>query len=455
MMGAVRLSDASMPKPSSRVSVPQRRPARTGIVHLGAGAFFRAHQAVFTDRAFDLTGDDRWGVLAVTGRRPDVADDLQPQDGLYGVLERSGAPSRVEVIGSVTAALAGERDAEQVIAAIAAEETEVVTLTITEKAYAADHLARPLLSLRDGLERRRSSHGRPLTVISCDNLRDNGAVLQSIVAGASSAETRRWMGSAVAFPRTMVDRIVPATAPEDLDCAERLLGVRDSAAVVAEPFSQWVIADEFAGATPAWASAGALVGGDVSRWEDLKIRTLNATHSLLAYEGALRGHVTIAECVADLELADIARGLMTQTARSFTPPKGADLAEYQQATLYRFANPGLGHTVRQIAKDGSEKVPVRLLAALRDLRRRGEDFDLVARAVAAWMVVLRDRPELVDDPCGDRLRAVAAKAVGVGGLVRSLLRMEDVFGAGWARDAETVDALVGHAEGLARISRGV
>lgn len=454
-MSAVRLSNASMPKPSAQVAVPQRRPARTGIVHLGAGAFFRAHQAVFTERAFAASGDDRWGVLAVTGRRPDVADELQPQDGLYGVLERSSAPPRVDVIGSVTAAIAGERDAEQVIDAIAAEETEVVTLTITEKAYFAKGLSRPLMNLRDGLERRRSSHGRPLTVISCDNLRDNGTVLQSIVARAVSAETRRWMGSAVAFPRTMVDRIVPATAPADLECAERLLGLRDSATVVSEPFSQWVIADEFAGDTPAWASAGALISDDVSRWEELKVRTLNATHSLLAYEGALRGHATIAECVADHELGTIARGLMAQTARSFTPPAGVDLVQYQQTTLHRFANPGLGHTVRQIAKDGSEKVPVRLLPALRDLRRRDEDFDLVARAVAAWMVVLRDRPELVDDPRGDRLRAAASDAVGARALVTSLLALEDVFGAGWDRDAGTVDAMIGHAEDLTRISRGV
>lgn len=454
MTAAPRLSDAALPEPSSRVGVPLRRPDRTGIVHLGAGAFFRAHQAVFTEQAFGATGDGRWGVLAVTGRRPDVADELEPQDGLYGVLERSGGPSRVDVIGSVAGAIAGERDAERVIDAIACEETEVVTLTITEKAYVADELSRPLLNLRDGLERRRASHGRPLTVISCDNLRDNGGVLRSIVAGAVDAETRRWMESAVAFPRTMVDRIVPATASADRDCAERLLGVRDAATVVAEPFSQWVIADEFAADTPAWGDVGAIVSDEVSRWEDLKIRTLNATHSLLAYEGALRGHATIAQCVADSELADIARDLMAQTALSFTPPREADLGEYQQTTLRRFANPGLGHTVKQIAKDGSEKVPVRLLPAMRDLRRSGGDFDLVARAVAAWMVVLRERPELVDDPRGERLRTIAAGARGARHLVSSLLRMDDLFDEEWLRDPDVVEAMMGHAEDLTRISRG-
>jgi len=443
-----RLSPASLPLPSSQVSVPTRRPERTGIVHLGTGAFFRAHQAVFTERAFEATGDSDWGILAVTGRRPDVADALAPQDGLYGVLERSAGPDRVELIGSVTDVAAGERDAQQVIAAIAAEETAVITLTITEKAYTAESLSRPLQNLRDGLELRRASHGRPLTVISCDNLRDNGRVLESLVTASVGADARRWMSSSVAFPRTMVDRIVPAATDDDRDRVERLTGVRDSAAVVAEPFSSWVIADEFAGPTPAWASVGALVDDEVSLWEDLKIRTLNATHSLLAYEGALRGHDTIDACVADQGLAEVARDLMAQTARSLTVPQRVDIAEYQENTLSRFANPALAHTVRQIAKDGSEKIPVRLLAPLRDLRRRNEEFDVVARAIAAWMVVVRHLPELVDDPRRDQLLSLVAQARGTRGLVMSLLQMADVFDAETRGDHEVVETLVAQVDDL-------
>ena len=443
-----RLSDATLPPSSPRVRTPVGRPAQTGIVHLGAGAFFRAHQAVFTDQAMAVTGDDRWGILAVTGQRPDVAETLSPQDGLFSVLERSGEPDRVEVVGALTGAIAGGRDAQQAVAAIAAEETQVVTLTITEKAYAAGAPSRPLLTLREGLERRRRTHGRPITVVSCDNLRDNGAVLRTVLSATVGDDTRRWMHDAVAFPRTMVDRIVPATSTADLQRVHELLGVRDAAAVVAESFSQWVIADEFAGDRPAWEAAGAIIGDEVSQWEDLKIRTLNATHSLLAYEGALRGHRTIAECVADAELAGIARGLMRQTARSFEVPTDADLTAYQETTLERFANPGLGHTVAQIAKDGTEKLPVRLLAPLCELREQGADFELVARAVAAWMVVSLRLPDLIDDPRADAVRAAATGARDARTLVTSMLGLGEVFDARLSRDAVVVDVLAEQADQL-------
>lgn len=451
-----RLSEEALPGvSSSRVSLPARRPSGIGIVHLGAGAFFRAHQAVFTERAFARGGADGWGILAVTGQRPDVADALRPQDGLYGVLERSDDADRVDVVGSVRDAAAGERDADRVAAAIAAEETHIVTLTITEKAYTGEP-SRPLRTLRDGLQRRARSHGGALAVISCDNLRDNGAVLRAAMERIVDDRTRRWMRDAVTFPRTMVDRIVPATTDDDRKRAQALLGVRDEAVVVAEPFAQWVIADEFVGPRPEWERAGAILTDEVSRWEDMKIRTLNAAHLLLAYEGALRGHGTIHECAADASLASAVRGLMAQTAQTFTAPRGADVAGYQAQTLERFANPAIGHTVRQIAKDGTEKLPVRLLAPLRELRRRGaaaDGFDLIARAVAAWMALVRVRPDLLDDPRAEAVGAAASASGDPRSLVTSLLTLTDVFGADLAADAVVVDALVDQVADLLRQSR--
>lgn len=451
---APRLSEATLPTDITHVHTPAARPVRSGIVHLGLGAFFRAHQAVFTERAFEVTGDDGWGILGVTGQRSAVADTLHPQDGLYSVLERSGGPDRLDVIGSMTAVAAGERDADRVIAAIAAEETKIVTLTITEKSYSTGGaLSRPLRTLRDGLAQRRRTHRRPITIISCDNLRDNGAVLRAAMSEIVDSDTRRWMQDAAAFPRTMVDRIVPSTVASDLRRVRNVLGMRDEAAVVAEPFAQWVIADEFATERPAWERAGVVLSDEVSRWEDLKIRTLNATHSLLAYEGILRGHSTIDECVADEGLSEIARGLMRQTARSFVVPSGADLSRYQEQTLERFANPGLGHTVRQIAKDGTEKLPVRLIAPLWDLRERREDLGLVARAVGAWMVCAHVRPDLLDDPRADEVRVAATGARNARELVSSMLGMGAVFDRRIATDSLIVEALHEHVNDLLRSSR--
>jgi fructuronate reductase len=413
-----------------------------GVVHLGIGAFHRAHQAVVTERAAVETGDTRWGITGVSQRSTTVRDQLAPQDGLYSVLERGLGEPSIQVIGSVRDVLTVPEDPEAVVARIADPEVSVVTLTVTEKGYRAAgtglNLDDPEIQadlagraprtvvgqLAAAIERR----DEPLTIVSCDNLVANGPFLRRLVTDYFEA-----LGKvpptfeATKFPASMVDRIVPATTDADRDEAARLLGVRDEAVVVAEPFLQWVIEDDFAGARPAWERGGAVLTADVAPWEQAKLRMLNATHSMLAYLGALCGYETIAEAVRDDELGGLARQLMTDdVVPTLTPPDGLDLAAYGASVLERFENPALKHRTRQVAMDGSVKLPVRMLGTVRDRLAAGAEPHTITLAVAAWMVYVLRTPDL-DDPQSARLKAAVAGAETPEKLVDALLSIDTIF----------------------------
>jgi fructuronate reductase len=437
-----RLSAATLARLGRDVPAPPRFPdAAIGIVHLGIGAFHRAHQAVYTDEAMAAGGTGRWGILGVTQRSRAVVDQLAPQDGLYGVLELAEDATTAHVVGAVREVVSATEDPGRVLAAIADPAVAVLTMTVTEKGYrrAGDghldltdpgvraDLARPATpvtaigQLVRGLQRR-AAHGAPLTVLSCDNLVDNGAVVAGLVEDfcaalppAEGEPLRERVAAAVRFPSSMVDRIVPATTEEHRVRAGQLLGVRDEGLVVAEPFRQWVVQDDFAGPVPAWERAGATLTADVAPYEAMKLRLLNATHSLLAYAGGLAGHDTIAEAVRDEELAAAAAALMAEdVVPTLHRPDGVDLEEYQRSVLHRFANPALGHRTAQVAMDGSVKLPMRLLGTLRERLRTGAEPRWAAFTLAAWMAYVaagrdaRGRPLPLDDPLADRLRAAAA-----------------------------------------------
>lgn len=457
------------------------RELSVGVVHLGLGAFHRAHQAVYTELAAAATGSTAWGITGVSQRSTTVRDQLAPQDCLYSVLERGTGDPLVKSIASIREVLVAPEDPEVVVARIADPAVQVVTLTVTEKGYRAtadggldldDEGIRADLAgraprtvvgqLAAGLARRAATGAGPLTLLSCDNLVGNGEVLRRLVhdfAAALPGATDLAAQLAVArFPSSMVDRIVPATTDADRAEVARLLGVRDEAVVVAEPFSQWVIEDDFAAGRPAWDQAGAVLTADVAPWEQAKLRMLNATHSLLAYLGALRGYATIAEAIRDEELAGFAQDLMTQDVMpTLAPPAGLDITAYGQSVLERFANPALKHRTVQVAMDGSVKLPVRLLGTVRDRLAAGAEPRLAALAVAAWMVYVatgrdaggRDLP--LDDPIADVLRA-AADRVGTqpAGLVDALLGVGKVFGPD-LRDQPVFRALlVDHVAALLR-----
>ncbi|GAA2284002.1 mannitol dehydrogenase family protein [Glycomyces scopariae] len=386
------------------VTVPGDRPDRSGILHIGAGAFHRAHQAVYTD-------DTDWGITVAAPSSRGVIDALAAQDGLYSVATLGPDGASMRVIGSIadTLHIATERD--RALDTVAAPTTHVVTLTVTEKAYRDPHGVPGLLA--EGLARRAAQSGPPLTILCCDNLPDNGKTTRAAVEPLLDDTTRAWAEEHVTFPSSMVDRIVPASTRATYERALAELGVSDLAAVEAEPFSQWVIEDDFAGPRPPW---DATYTADVAGWERLKLRTLNGVHSTLAYLGALADTETVADALALPGADGFARWLIAeQIAPSFTPPDGQDTVAYGDSVLERFANPGIRHRCIQIAMDGSQKLPQRLFATIGDLAAAGVDLDLIALPLAAWTRFCAGKSDAgadlpLDDPLKDVLRQSLAAA---------------------------------------------
>lgn len=458
-----RLGAASVPR--AGVAVPAYDPESrgAGIVHIGLGAFHKAHQAVYTDSALGLAGGD-WRITGVSLRSADVASALNPQDGRYILLVRDEAGDRARLIGSVAKVLVAPAGPEAVIEAIAAPATRIVTLTVTEKAYGIDRatggldlahhaIARDLRNpeapsgvvgfLVAGLRRRREQDAGPLTILCCDNLPENGRLVRRIVldfAGRMDPALAQWIEQTTAFPSSMVDRITPATTARTLEDAARLSGYRDMAAVETEPFSQWIIEDGFAAGRPAWDKAGALFVEDVAPYEKMKLRLLNGTHSLLAYAGFLAGHETVSEAIRDEALRSIADRQTWASAATLPPVPGVDLDAYRAELLARFANRAIRHLTYQIAMDGTEKLPQRICAPLGETLAANGDAGAFAFAVAAWM---RYCLGVTDDGHSYDLRdprhaLIAARLDGVprdaDAIFDALSALQDVFPAELAGD---------------------
>lgn len=383
-----------------------------GIVHFGIGAFHRAHQAWYTDAAL-CAGDQNWMILGVSLRSADVSAQMNPQDGLFTVTERSEAGASSRLIGSVRRVVVAAQDPNAVIAALAAPTTHIVSLTITEKGYCrrADgsldlDAAGPgsfFSFLAQGLARRRAAGLPGLTIMSCDNLADNGGQLRRLVADYCAhhdPDLGAWIELECAFPSTMVDRIVPA--PTDADRAAvsaALNGLDDAGAIVTEPFSQWVIEDWFAGPRPKWDQVGAQLVQDVAPYELAKLRMLNGAHSALAYLGLRKGHDFVHQAVADPDIGPLVRRLMVEEALPTIPPTlGLDLRAYADALFARFTNPALQHRLRQIAMDGSQKIPQRWLSVLQERAHSGADSPAILTAITAWLCHSRGDNGPVEDP---------------------------------------------------------
>ncbi|MFY1674820.1 mannitol dehydrogenase family protein [Plantactinospora sp. WMMB334] len=452
-----------------------------GIVHLGLGAFHRAHQAVYTEEAVAAAGGD-WGIVGVAPRSTDMVTKLADQDCLFSVTTASGGGNRTRVVGALAGVRHAASDPAAIVTLLADPAIRVVTLTVTEKAYQLDPATGrlrpddavladlttdrpprtvPGLLVR-GLLARAAAEAGPLALVSCDNLPSNGERLRSLVeqalrlcgGGQGGAAGRTdpldgWLTENVSFPGTMVDRIVPASTPRTLADAAAALGVDDLAAVAAEPYRQWVIEDRFPGGRPAWERAGAVLTDDAGPWERLKLRALNGVHSATAYLGALAGRETIAEALEIPHLATVLRRLIAEdVASSFAPPDGVSVVDYGEEVLERFANPVIRHRTIQIAMDGSQKLPQRVLHTIADLRAAGARPRWAALVVAAWMRFVQGRaddgtPLPLDDPLADRIRAaLAAGTDSPAGVVAALFGLTEVFPAELTADDEVRELVV-------------
>lgn len=383
---------------------------RVGVVHIGLGNFHRAHQAVVFDR-LARAGYRDWGICAVAPRNADIVATLRAQDHRYTV-----TAGTTELVGAIveTRHLPAEPDA--VLDRLADPAVRLVTVTLTESAYRPGN---PVFAvLARGLAERRRRGGAPLTVLSCDNVADNGHRLAELVdAAAGDGALRRWIGAAVAFPRSVVDRIVPAPTGEDRARVAAAYGIDDRACVRTEPYLQWVV--ERAGEQPPWERAGVTVTDDLEAYQRLKLRVLNATHSLLAYLARAYRIDTIAGAMAEPDLRAAADAYQRREALpSLTLPAGAE--RYPAVVLERFADPALRHTARQVGADGSGKLPQRLSDVVTSAYARGHRPDLSALAVAGWLAAVT-APDPVADPDGDRIRALRGRSASDADFVPSAL----------------------------------
>ncbi|MCG8369001.1 MAG: mannitol dehydrogenase family protein [Proteobacteria bacterium] len=460
-----RLGDRMLSECGDNVAVPGyvRAERGFGIVHLGLGAFHRAHQAEYTDSAMSEFGGD-WKIVGVSLRNPDVRDRLNPQDGLYTIAEMGDSVTNYRIIGSIERVLVAPEDPAAVLEALCSADCRIVSLTITEKGYCHDpatgrlnvehpdirrDLAQPsspataLGFIVESLALRRRE-GLPVpTVLCCDNLPSNGDTLRNLVvefAGLRDAGLAAWIREAVPFPNSMVDRIVPATQPEDIEQLRKVCAYVDNGMVKAELFSQWVIEDRFARGRPRWESVGVDMVEDVEPFEIAKLRLLNGAHSALAYMGYLAGYQFAHEAIADDQISRFVENLMhEEIIPTLHEPDGLDLHEYANSLIDRFANPALRHRLYQIAMDGSQKLSQRWLGTLRDRLRAGETVELLALSLAAWIRYVagfdeNGAPIDVQDPLAAEFREILKRCTEDGlvdaeRLVEEMVSIDAVFGA--------------------------
>ncbi|MBP0617110.1 mannitol dehydrogenase family protein [Jiella mangrovi] len=438
MSSEKRLSLNALSGLSADIRTPAYDPrdVKPGIVHLGVGAFHRAHQAVYIDDL--LANDPQWGIVGASLRRADMRDALKAQDNLYTVAVRSGEGTRLRVIGSIGSIHVAPEDPETLLAALCDPAIRIVSLTVTEKGYChdpatgdlnADHpdirtdLENPRAPtsapglLVEALRRRRDANTVPFTVMPCDNLPANGPTVHRIITQYASLLNEglaRFVERDVAVAGTMVDRIVPATTDRDTAEITAALGLNDAWPVVTEPFTQWVIEDRFPTGRPDFAAVGAEMVSDVEPFERMKLRMLNGSHSTLAYLGYLAGYETVSTTMADRNFERLIHALMSDEIMPTLDMPGTDLGAYRDALIARFHNPALKHRTWQIAMDGSQKLPQRFLGTVRDRLAAGAPIDRLALGIAAWMRYVTGTDEKgaaieVKDPLADKLRSIATE----------------------------------------------
>jgi mannitol 2-dehydrogenase len=411
----VPLGDATLDQLPATVSPPgyDRGALVPSVVHIGVGGFHRAHQAVYLDE-LARSGETGWGLVGVGLHSPQIGEVLADQDRLYLVVERDAREDRAAVVGVMCRYLLGPDDPEAVLEVLADERTRVVTLTITGTSYLIDphtgefedddeevrsdledpaHPDTVFGYLVEALDRRRRSGTAPFTVLSCDNMPGNGAAARTAIvsfARLRDQDLADWIEEQVAFPGSMVDRITPATTPEQRDELVADLGVADRWPVVTEPFRQWIVEDSFCNGRPPLERVGVQLVDDVAPYEAMKTRLLNAGHTALGYLGYLAGHRTTDEAVADPAFRSFLTTMMAEEIVPGLPDvPGIDLEDYQQTLVERLANPRMGDQLARLCRRGSTKIPNYVLPSIRAAMADGRPHDLLDLAVAGWLRFLR------------------------------------------------------------------
>jgi fructuronate reductase len=451
-----RLTEGSLGKLAAAIATPGYDRSRTkiGIVHFGPGAFHRAHQAVMTDDAIAANGGD-WAICGVSLRSSAVRDALADQQYLY-TLEIRDEQIEYRIIGSVAEMLVAPENPAAVLTRLCDPKTRIATMTVTEKGYCltasgdldtdrpeikAD-LASPetpsslIGYLVAALARRRAADSPPMTVISCDNLSENGRLLRNAVvqfADELDKDLSAWISETVAFPQTMVDSITPATDNVARVRVASAIGAEDAWPIQREAFTQWVIEDVFSGDRPLWEAGGAAFTNNVAGYEQAKLRMLNGAHSALAYLGLLSGHETVLQAVSDEMLHAFAEGMLAREVEPLLdPPAGLVLSDYRQAILRRFANPEIGYQLTQIAGDSSQKIQMRFLPSIRDAIKADAPFERLSLALAGWLHFVRNSAlagEPLNDPLGDELTNLAkASTLDAASDIERYLSLSSVFG---------------------------
>lgn len=441
--------------PADRLQPSRNTMPGVGIVHLGLGAFFRAFGVPWIAEAMETSGGD-WGIVGVSLRSPAIRDALGPQGCAYAAVELGPEGENVAIVEAVQQVLVAPEDPAAVLAAMTDPGVKIVSLTVTEKGYCHNpstgkldlthpdivhDIANDVPKSAPGyivraLQARHAAGDRPFTVLSCDNLPNNGRLVNGLIVDLAreiDPALADWISAECRFPCTMVDRIVPATKPEDIDHVETLIGRRDAAPVMHEPFRQWVIEDDFVdGLRPDLGAVGAQLVQDVTDFEHMKLRMLNGTHSALAYLGYLAGYQTIAEVAGDPVFAAFVRRLWREEIiPALDPPAGVDLQAYASDLFDRYSNPAIRHRTWQIAMDGSQKLPQRILSTLQDNLKAGRRSPGLIMAVAAWMRYVGGEDEAggaidVQDPLAARLKALSDGAKGAA-KADALLSVREVF----------------------------
>ena len=435
-----------------------------GIVHFGPGAFHRAHQAAFIDTL--CATDPRWGICGVSLHSAGVHDALVPQDGLYTLAVLDAKPSH-HIVGCLRELLVAPKGPAAVFERLRRPSVQVVTTTVTEKGYClgADGLldfkradiahdtAHPQAPrsvigyIVEGLRQRQAAGVPPFVLMPCDNLPANGRKLKAAVvalAGRQDAALAGWIDSRLTCPNTMVDAITPATDDSLREQVAHATGLQDAWPVQREAFAQWVIESHTHDNGPDWQGAGAVLTPDVAAFERAKLWLLNGPHSTLAYRGRLKGHETVMQAISDPELATFLRAYMHQDIVPLLQAPGLDLHAYADAILARFANPAMRHLLGQIAHDGSQKLPARIIAPLREALARGASPAGFAGPLAAWLRFVRLRAlagQAIVDPLADELHALGLRMTDDSSDVTLGLALRAVFPADLAGDERLVRAL--------------